>query len=551
MGGMPAFLDKVSGLAALIMMQLRSFGQIADPEPVDYPFAESDIEQLHRISSDPAAPSVDEPSWQGLLLGPYFTLLSNRVSIFGKQVLRQRLRNGLEDRARAAACERVRALMREPAQLDDIGRACQSLRHADTEIATLLLEEALAQVPPWAGYAWLLFAGLAAAVGAVALTPLAWLGAGFFLYQLIAIQMRYHERVAAWDRAMNSVQMMLRACSLLGALEHPLAAEFKARRALAGRINRRLGRSPGLNLIPGARAYQDWFLLANVRHYFKGVELVGRHRDFLRDCFIHCANVEADVALARHLLRTPACWAGRGGDGLIELDQVVHPLLAKPVGLSIALHGKGAFISGQNGIGKSTLLRTIGLNLLAARAFGFCYASRATVPMLPVYASMQSEDSLLGGESLYIAELQRAKDLLATRDRQHKAVYIIDEIFRGTNHLESVSAAAAVLDVLSADRVVIVSSHNVVLGPLLEHRLVPLCVALDAHGGLTLKPGLLADTNGIALLAERGFGAAVEARAAKVFDWLGGWLAQPPGGGEVLGARPRAATINMEFDEQR
>jgi DNA mismatch repair ATPase MutS len=144
--------------------------------------------------------------------------------------------------------------------------------------------------------------------------------------------------------------------------------------------------------------------------------------------------------------------------------------------------------------------------------------------------------------------------LLASAAGLDKAVYLIDEIFRGTNHLESVSAAAAVLDVLAAGRQVNVSSHNVVLGPLLEHRLAPLCVARDEQGGLTLRPGLLAHTNGIALLAERGFGAEVEARAAKVFDWLGGWLAQPPGGGAVLGAAAQAPAIKterLEFDEQR
>lgn len=100
--------------------------------------------------------------------------------------------------------------------------------------------------------------------------------------------------------------------------------------------------------------------------------------------------------------------------------------------------GKGAFISEQNGIGKSTLLRTVGLNLLVARAFGFCYARKATVSMLPVYASMQNEDSLLGGESLYIAELQRARELLAAAAGPHRGILIIDEFFRGTNHMESV-----------------------------------------------------------------------------------------------------------------
>lgn len=546
--------DKLLNLASLVQAQLRTFAVTAEPEPVDYPFVDSDIEQLHRIRSNRSAPAVDQPSWQGLLLGPYFGLLAERVSIFGKQVLHQRLRTGLGETERAASGERVRALMREPALVDDIDRACLPLRHADTEIATLLWEAALAPIPPWIRHAWLLFFGLTASVGAVALTPAAWLGAGFFMYQLVALQMRYHERIAEWDRAMNSVQMMLRACSLLGALGHPMLAQFQASSERAGRLNRSLSRSLVGKVTPGARLYGDWFLLANVRHYFKGVGLVGVQREFLRDCFILSAELEADLALARHLLSTPACWAEKGGEAVIELDQAVHPLLEQPVALSIALQGKGAFISGQNGIGKSTLLRTIGLNLLAARAFGFCYAARATVPMLPVYASMQSEDSLLGGESLYIAELQRARELLATAERPHKAVYIIDEIFRGTNHLESVSAAAAVLDVLATRRLVIVSSHNLVLGPLLEHRLAPLCVARDGQGGLALKPGLLAHTNGIALLAERGFGAEVEARAAKVFDWLGAWLAQPPGGGAVLGPAPRVTAVKagrMEFDEQR
>jgi hypothetical protein len=49
--------------------------------------------------------------------------------------------------------------------------------------------------------------------------------------------------------------------------------------------------------------------------------------------------------------------------------------------------------------------------------------------------------------------------------------------------------------------------------------------------------------------AGAGFGAGVEARAAKVFDWLGGWLAQPPGAAAVLAAR-RAKPITREFDEQ-
>ncbi len=327
--------------------------------------------------------------------------------------------------------------------------------------------------------------------------------------------MRYHERVETWQRSMATLQLLLKVTSLLDGSSG------------AGKLNRALSRSPLIELTPGARAYADWFMLENVNHYFKGIGVVHDHLAFLRACFERMAGLEADIALARHLLATPVhCWASRRTEPGLALAAMVHPLLAQAQPLDLGLGVLGAFISGQNGVGKSTLLRTVGINLVAARAFGFCYAAEASVPSLPVYASMQSEDSMLGGESLYMAELRRARELLAAAHGPHPGIYLIDEIFRGTNHLESVSAAAAVLDALADKGLVIVSSHNLVLAPLLAHRLAPLRVRMEREK-LVLEDGVLAHTNGIALLAQRGFGEAVETNAGKVFDWLSGYLAHP------------------------
>jgi hypothetical protein len=527
---MPAFASKLFSVFALARVQLRALFQVAEADPPDYPFAASDVAQLHLITADPACASIDGQTWNELLVAPYLSTLSAQVSIFGQQVLHQRLCAGLGDEASAALGERLRTLMDDPARLGELRAACRSLRRADCDIAALLFGAADPDAPSWAGRSWALPLALIASVAGAAVSPLAWLGAGAALYLLISIQMRYHERVEEWQRLMGSLQMLLRTCSLLGARDDPLLRRFGALRARAGQINRSLNRAPLPGLIPGLREYADWFLLANVSHYFKCLGLVREHRDFLRQCYTECANFEADLALARHLLDTPsACWAERRGDGGIALEQAVHPLLERATPLDFALAGKGAFISGQNGIGKSTLLRTVGLNLIVARAFGFCYARRARVAALPVYASMQGEDSLLGGESLYMAQLRRAGELLAAADGAHRGIFIIDEIFRGTNHLESVSAAAAVLDALAAKGMVIVSSHNLVLAPLLAHRLAPFCVS--APGGdtsrLTLSPGVLAHTNGIDLLAARGFGSQVESNAMRVFDWLGSYLAHP------------------------
>jgi hypothetical protein len=514
-------VSKLSTLWALAVTHCRSLLMFPEREPFDFPFVTSDVAQLHRLRSDPAGSSIDDATWKDLLLDAYCAQLSKGVSIFGQHALYQRLRAGQGAVHRAS----VEGLMQDPEKLEQLHHTCKSLRHADKEIATLLYEDVAPASPWWAGHTWPLPLLLMASIVAVVWSPAAWLVTGLVLYVLMATQMRYYERVEKWQRSMNSLQMLLRVERLLGG----------AGAVAASKINRGLTRAPVAEIIPGMGAYLDWFMLANVNHYFKGVGLVRDNLEALRACLTRLSNLEADVALARHLLRLPSfCWAQRGDVETVTLQGTVHPLLPQAQPLTLDLRGKGAFVSGQNGIGKSTLLRTVGINLVVARAFGFCYADSATVPDLPVYASMQSEDSMLGGESLYMAELRRAQELLAAADGPHPGICIIDEIFRGTNHLESVSAAASVLDVLAAKGLVIVSSHNLVLASLLSHRLAPLCVARGADGALTVDAGVLAHTNGIALLAQRGFGPQVEAGAGKVFDWLSAYLAHPADCSAVL-----------------
>jgi len=493
------------------------------PVPHDYPFAPTDVAQLQRLTPHDPASVLDDQTWRDLLLDRYTEHLSDATSIFGRQALYRRLRNGADDEEAALRRARIDSLTADPARLDGLHRTLGALRHADIEVTEWLFDPAR-QAPAAPGWLrlWILIPLLLAASIATALlvSPLGWVGAAVAIYLLVGPQMRYREHMDEWRRLGGALQMMLRVCSLLDGSAHPLADGFAGRGAQAGRISRRLRPSPIVELVPFVQDYRSWFMLANVRHYFKSARLACAQRDFLRGCYGLCAELEADVALARHLLATPHwCWAGRSAARSLVLDGGVHPLVDGAGALSLALEGKGAFLSGQNGVGKSTFLRTLGLNLAAARAFGFCYARRASLPPLRVVASMQNEDSLLGGRSLYVAELARARELLAA-GASGPVICLIDEIFRGTNHEESVAAAAAVLDELTRQALVVVSSHNLVLGPLLAHRLAPWRVSRGLDGVLALEPGVLGRTNGIALLAEHGFGAAVQGKAEQVAGWL-------------------------------
>lgn len=531
---MPPLAAPLFDTATRLLRSVRGLLALSRATPIDYPFADSDVAQLQRVSAAPDSFALDDQTWNDLLLGAYLDRISGEVSIAGRQELYRRLRAGQGDADRAAFKARLCALLDDPARTAAATEALQPLRGADTEIAALLFEGEAAAPPRWLSWTALLPLALAASLAAVILSPLAWIGTAAVLYVLIALQMRYHERVEAWKRALNTVQLLLLATSRLGAA---LPGEPPDAAPAARRLHRSLSRSLLARISPDLAGYGDWFALANVRHYFRSNAIVFRERAFLRACWLRCAALEADLALARHLgAHGGWCWAETSAADALAIEEGIHPLLAAPTGLSIALRGQGAFISGPNGAGKSTLLRMLGLNLVLARAFGICHARSARLPMLPVYASMQNEDSLLDGRSLYMGELARARVLLAAAQGPHPGLCLIDEIFRGTNHVESVAAAAAVLDTLAARAFVLVSSHNLELASLLEHRLAPYCLRRDGAGRLALAPGVLDRTNGIALLGTQGFGAEIEHKAQQVAAWLTGYLGRPEAGAHVLRA---------------
>ena len=491
---------------------------------MEYPFTTNDVARYDELAGTAGNGAVDEQTWHDLLLPAYLEQVGAGASIFGRQMLYRRLRRGL-----GAPSGAVRALLADSGARERLAARLAPLRKASAEVAESLFiapgdaratapqaaphtGSPLPPVPRWSAWLWLLpLAFLACAVASFFWLP-ALVPTLLLSLLLMAIQVSFHSRMQLWESIAEALQLQLYAHSQQQ--DAPGAAQ-------AARLRGQLARS-AVASAPGVAEYANWVMLDNLKHYFATRRLVRENAAFLRESYELVAGLDADLALARHLsAQARWCWSEEGWERELQLQAVRHPLLADAQALDLSLDATSAFISGQNGIGKSTLLRTVGLNLLAARAFGFCYAESARVPNLPVYASMQNDDALDGGESLYQSELRRAQELLALAKGPQRAVFIIDEIFRGTNHLESVSAAAAVLEQLAGRGIVLVSSHNVVLAQLLDQCCTPLLVQ-KRNGRLVLTPGVLADTNGLTLLAQSGFDPAIEQRARDVYKRLSG-----------------------------
>ena len=519
---MPSKFASLSG--SLMSMLPDDFQPAARGEPPSHFFTPEEIGRLHRAGLDERS-ALDDQTWDDLLLEAYEDKLAQGSSIFGRQMLHRRLRAGLGDADCLALDERLRGLLADPGRVAALETALLPLRHAETEIAGLLYGGEPPRPPFWTRYILMLPLLLLLSLVLLATQPLGWMATIAALVPLMALQISYHRRIELWTTTLNSLGALLASNRKLAELGGPLLEPFVDARDPAARLHKRVGRSVLMRIAPAA-AYANWFGAWNVRHYWKTVVAVHASREFLRDVYLRSAALEADVALARHLRGLEYwCWAERTPARTLDIEGGVHPLMDLPSPLSVQLDGQGAFISGQNASGKSTFLRMVGLNLVAARAFGFCYARAARLPAVPVRASMQNEDSLLGGESLYMSELRRARELLAASGAP-AGICLVDEVFRGTNHLESVSAACAVLEALCARDLVLVSSHNLVLARLLRGQLDPFVIDTSRDSPV-LKPGVLRNPNGIALLATQGFGAGIEGRAAEVARWLTAHLVEP------------------------
>jgi DNA mismatch repair ATPase MutS len=189
----------------------------------------------------------------------------------------------------------------------------------------------------------------------------------------------------------------------------------------------------------------------------------------------------------------------------------VHPLVPRCVPNDLVTGGHGWLVTGSNMSGKSTFLRTVGVNTILAQALGTCLGTAWRAPRLAVRTCIGRGDNILEGKSYYLAEAEAVRDLLAAAATGVPHLFILDELFRGTNTVERIAAARAVLEALDdGPHVVLVATHDIELIRWLGTRYQPMHFREQvADGELSfdylLKPGPSSTRNAIALLRHLGY----------------------------------------------
>lgn len=151
---------------------------------------------------------------------------------------------------------------------------------------------------------------------------------------------------------------------------------------------------------------------------------------------------------------------------IIESREIGHPLLPNEIRVNNDLHFNNNIfiISGSNMSGKTTFLRTVGINLVLARTGGFVCAQQMTCSPLDIMTSMRIADDLNEGVSTFYAELKRIKGIIDCAHKRPNMIFLIDEIFRGTNSVDRLTGAKTVIAKLDALSVTgMISTHDLEL----------------------------------------------------------------------------------------
>lgn len=138
-------------------------------------------------------------------------------------------------------------------------------------------------------------------------------------------------------------------------------------------------------------------------------------------------------------------------DMALSFENLRHPLIEcqKAVGNTWTLKTQTNIITGSNMSGKTTFMRTIGLNLILAYAGGFVFGDKMICSLMRIYTSMRVKDNVEEGISTFYGELLRIKDMIDESENTQLMICFIDEIFKGTNSLDRLVGAKATIEKLS------------------------------------------------------------------------------------------------------
>jgi len=200
----------------------------------------------------------------------------------------------------------------------------------------------------------------------------------------------------------------------------------------------------------------------------------------------------------------------------IHFESLGHPLINSNKRVCNNFHSEGqgdvVLITGSNMGGKSTFLRTVGVNLVLALAGAPCCAKQGQVSNLKIYTSMRTQDNLKEGISSFYAELSRIEKMLKLIESSQNTFFLLDEMFKGTNSEDRHKGGFSLINQLSMLKTSgIIATHDIELAKLSGNKRLVTNYSFNSEikdnsmiFSYELHPGICNDFNASELMEKSG-----------------------------------------------
>lgn len=249
-------------------------------------------------------------------------------------------------------------------------------------------------------------------------------------------------------------------------------------------------------------------------------------------CIHEClGRLDAAISIASYRASVenytePEISFGENNAVYVFAEGVYHPLLQNAVPNDFVTN-EPILITGSNASGKSTYLKAVALAVIMSQSICTVLAKHYRASAFRVYSSMALNDSIMLGESYYIAEIKSLKRIMDAASNDYPLLCVVDEVLRGTNTVERIAASCEILKTLAEKgNLCLAATHDTELcGPLydtyrlfhFEERIVDDEMTFDYQ----LHSGKATSCNAIKLLSLMGFSIDVVERAqAHALEYL-------------------------------
>jgi len=457
----------------------ESFGEMktetSNFKMIETYFRNKDNSEAFQILSDKTCNDLD--------FDDLFRFLDRTNSRVGQQYLYNKLRTVKLDEKQTNLDEAIiEKLTNDSVLRVSIQKQLENLNHKDAYYITALFQDKHIKAPKWFGFIPALsFASLLFLV-------LSFFEVKFLLVLLVVAVINF--LIHYWNKNnvveyINSLPQLLKLNSIASQLfKVPALKELNPKLStsikLIDEVKRRMSFFRLEAKLQGDFVMIAWSIFELVKTafllepllLFNVIKRLDNKRGELEDVFQFVGHIDMLVSIAsvRNGLEVYCIPTITTNENTIVAKEISHPLILECETNDISITDKSILLTGSNMSGKTTFMRAIGVNIITGLTINTCFAKSFEFPLVKLFSAIRISDDLMNNKSYYFEEVLTVKEMILESEKEETNLFLLDELFKGTNTVERISAGKAVLSTLAKNKnIVVVSTHDIELTDMLSN----------------------------------------------------------------------------------